>query len=117
VEHSVSYTKRISWLPARYPRRDYPAKLRRIKFYDASNDRLFVFLTKPLWPFVGFAPDFLLVLSSMVDLLIISTLAIYGIAMVPLPLYVVAGEFVAAVIFGLILDAIKIPVFTRLKIS
>jgi hypothetical protein len=28
-----------------YARRDYPAKLRRIKFYDAPNDRLFVFLT------------------------------------------------------------------------
>jgi hypothetical protein len=26
-------------------RRDYPAKLRRIKFYDAPNDRTFVFLT------------------------------------------------------------------------
>ena len=26
-------------------RRDYPAKLRRIKFYDAPNDRMFVFLT------------------------------------------------------------------------
>jgi len=30
---------------------------------------------------------------------------------------VLAGEFVAAVIFGLILDAVKIPVFARLKIS
>jgi hypothetical protein len=28
-----------------YPQRDYPGKLRRIKFYDAPNDRLFVFLT------------------------------------------------------------------------
>jgi hypothetical protein len=26
-------------------RHDYPAKLRRIKFYDATNDRMFVFLT------------------------------------------------------------------------
>jgi H+-transporting ATPase len=50
------------------------------------------------------------------DLLIISTLAIRGIAMAPLPLSIVASEFAAAFAFGLILDGVKIPVFARLKI-
>jgi hypothetical protein len=44
-------------------------------------------------------------------------LAIYGIAMAPLPLAVVACEFTAAIAFGLVLDVVKIPVFTRLSIS
>jgi H+-transporting ATPase len=57
------------------------------------------------------------VLSSVADVLIISTLAIGGIAMAPLPVSVVAGEFAAAIVFGLILDVVKIPVFVRLQIS
>jgi len=67
-----------------------------------------------LW---GLRPTIWLVLSSVADLLIISTLAIGGIAMAPLPVSVVAGEFAAAIVFGLILDVIKIPVFARLQIS
>jgi hypothetical protein len=38
-------------------------------------------------------------------------------AMAPLPVSVVAGEFAASVAFGLLLDRAKIPVFARLKIS
>jgi len=57
------------------------------------------------------------VASSVADILIISTLAIRGIAMAPLPAPVLAYEFGAAVIFGLILDGVKIPVFARLGIS
>ena len=67
-----------------------------------------------LW---GLRPTIWLVLSSVADVLIISTLAIGGIAMAPLPVLVVAGEFAAAIVFGLILDVIKIPVFARLHIS
>jgi H+-transporting ATPase len=67
-----------------------------------------------LW---GQRPTIWLVLSSMADLLIISTLAIRGIAMAPLPLSILAGEFAAAVAFGLVLDGVKIPVFARLNIS
>ena len=67
-----------------------------------------------LW---GLRPTIWLVLSSVADLLIISTLAIGGIAMAPLPVSVVAGEFAAAIVFGVILDVIKIPVFARLQIS
>jgi len=58
-----------------------------------------------------------MVSASVADLLIISTLAVCGIAMTPLPISVVAGEFAAAVAFGLILDGVKIPVFARLGIS
>jgi len=66
-----------------------------------------------LW---GLRPTQWMILASVADLLIISTLAICGIAMAPLPVSVVVGEFTAAVVFGLILDAVKIPVFTRLGI-
>ena len=45
-----------------------------------------------LW---GLRPTIWLVLSSVADLLIISTLAIRGIAMAPLPVPVLAGEFAA----------------------
>jgi H+-transporting ATPase len=67
-----------------------------------------------LW---GSRPSLILVLSSVADVLIISTLAICGIAMAPLALWVVACEFAAAIVFGLFLDVVKIPVFARLRIS
>jgi H+-transporting ATPase len=67
-----------------------------------------------LW---GLRPTVWLVASSVADILIISTLAIRGIAMAPLPVPVLACEFGAAIIFGLILDGVKIPVFARLGIS
>jgi H+-transporting ATPase len=67
-----------------------------------------------LW---GLRPTIWLVSSSIADLAIISILAITGIAMAPLPVSVVAGEFFAAILFGLALDAVKIPVFSRLEIS
>jgi hypothetical protein len=57
------------------------------------------------------------VLSSVADILIISTLAAFGIAMAPLPVAVIACEFVASIAFGAILDVVKIPVFSRLSIS
>ena len=67
-----------------------------------------------LW---GLRPTVWLVASSVADVLIISTLAIRGIAMAPLPVSVLACEFGAAIIFGLILDGVKIPVFARLGIA
>jgi H+-transporting ATPase len=57
------------------------------------------------------------VFSSVADILIISTLATFGIAMAPLPATVIAYEFAAAIAFGVILDVVKIPVFARLRIS
>jgi H+-transporting ATPase len=67
-----------------------------------------------LW---GLRPSIWLVLSSVADVLIISTLAIVGIAMAPLPIAVIAAEFVAAVAFGAIVDVVKIPVLAHLKID
>jgi H+-transporting ATPase len=67
-----------------------------------------------LW---GLRPSIWLVLSSVADVLIISTLAIVGIAMAPLPIAVIASEFVAAVAFGAIVDVLKIPVLAHLKID
>ncbi|WP_082125317.1 HAD-IC family P-type ATPase [Silvibacterium bohemicum] len=67
-----------------------------------------------LW---GLRPTIWLVSSSAADILIISTLALRGIAMAPLPISVLACEFAAAVVFGLILDGLKIPIFARLKIA
>jgi H+-transporting ATPase len=67
-----------------------------------------------LW---GLRPTAWLVASSVADILIISILAVRGIAMAPLPVSVLACEFVAAITFGLILDGVKIPVFARLGIA
>ncbi len=67
-----------------------------------------------LW---GLRPTTWMVLCSAADLLIISVLANRGIAMAPLPLPVLGGELAAAVVFGLVLNVVKIPVFARLKIS
>jgi H+-transporting ATPase len=67
-----------------------------------------------LW---GLRPSMWLVLSSVADVLIISTLAVYGIAMAPLSLSVVYCELAAAIAFGLLMDAVKIPLFSRLHIS
>jgi H+-transporting ATPase len=67
--------------------------------------------------FWGLRPTVWLVLSSVADLLIISTLAVRGIAMAPLPASVLACEFAAAFAFWLILDGLKIPIFARLHIA
>jgi len=52
-----------------------------------------------------------------VDLGIASTLAICGIAMVPLSVVVVGEMFVAAVVFAFLADLAKVPVFRRLGIN
>jgi H+-transporting ATPase len=67
-----------------------------------------------LW---GLRPSLWLVVSSVADILIISTLAVLGIAMAPLPFAVIACEFAAAVVFGMVMDLVKIPVFAQLRIS
>jgi hypothetical protein len=67
-----------------------------------------------LW---GLRPSVWLVLSSVADVLIISTLAVVGDSMAPLHIAVISGEFAAAIAFGAILDVIKIPFFARLHIA
>ncbi len=65
----------------------------------------------------GLRPSIWLVMSSVADILIISTLAAFGFAMAPLSIAVIAGALAAAIAFGIVLDVIKIPVFARLRIS
>src|SRR5487761_254103 len=67
-----------------------------------------------LW---GSRPSLWLAASSVTDLLIASILAIGGFAMAPLPAALVAGALAAAVGFGIVLTALKIPVFRRLGIA
>jgi H+-transporting ATPase len=62
-------------------------------------------------------PSRWLVGSSLVDLVIASTLATFGIAMAPLSISVVGGTLAAAVLFAFVLDFAKVPVFHRLKIA
>jgi H+-transporting ATPase len=61
-------------------------------------------------------PSSWLIASSVADVLIASTLAICGIAMSPLPLFVVGGILAAAAVFAFVLDFAKVPMFNRLKI-
>jgi len=65
----------------------------------------------------GLRPTMWLVLSSFADISIITLLANWGIAMAPLPLSTLSGEFAAAALFGLILDAVKIPILSRFGIA
>jgi H+-transporting ATPase len=66
---------------------------------------------------MGSAPQHLARTLFRCDVLIISTLATFGIAVAPLPIAIIAAEFGAAVIFGAILDIVKVPVFARLRVS
>jgi H+-transporting ATPase len=61
-------------------------------------------------------PSRWLIVFSLVDVLIASTLATRGIAMSPLPTLVVGGILVSAAVFAFILDVAKVPVFRRLGI-
>ena len=63
------------------------------------------------------SPSLWLVVSTVVDMLIASTLATRGIAMGPLPIFVVEGTLVAAAVFAFIVDFAKVPVFNRLGIA
>jgi H+-transporting ATPase len=62
-------------------------------------------------------PSFWVIVLSIADLLIASTLAIGGIAMTPLPVWIVTGTLAAAAIFAVILDLVKVPVFRALGIA
>jgi H+-transporting ATPase len=62
-------------------------------------------------------PSFWLVVSSVADLLIASTLGLCGIFMTPLPIFVVIGTFAATIAFAFLVDAAKGPVFRRLGIA
>jgi H+-transporting ATPase len=57
------------------------------------------------------------IIASIADVIIISTLAIRGIAMEPLPITVVACTLSAAAVFAFLLDLVKVPVLRRLQIT
>jgi H+-transporting ATPase len=56
-------------------------------------------------------PSSVVIASSIVDLTIIPSMAIYGILMAPLPVFVVLGVFVASLALALILDQVKVAIF------
>jgi H+-transporting ATPase len=58
-----------------------------------------------------------LIVSSAVDLTLISFLAANGLLMKPLAIAIVAGLFAAAIIFSLFLDLVKVVLFRRFKIA
>jgi len=58
-----------------------------------------------------------LLVSSVVDLSLISSLAITGVLMKPIPVLIVASVFVAALVFALVLDMVKLTLFRRLHIA
>jgi H+-transporting ATPase len=65
----------------------------------------------------GSRPSLWLAASSAIDILIASMLSIEGIAMSPLPVWIVAGTLGAAAVFAVVADLVKIPVFRRLRIA
>jgi len=67
-----------------------------------------------LW---GSRPSRWLAASSVADVLIACVLAIGGIAMTPLPAWLVAGTLALATVLAVILDVVKLPVFARLGIA
>jgi H+-transporting ATPase len=62
-------------------------------------------------------PSVWVIVSSIADLLIASTLAIAGIAMTALPAWTVVGTLAAAAVFAFLLDLMKVPAFRRLSIT
>ena len=67
-----------------------------------------------LW---GARPSLWLAASSVTDILIASVLSIEGIAMTPLPAWIVAWTLAAAAAFVVAADLIKVLAFRRLKIT
>ena len=62
-------------------------------------------------------PSLLVFVSSIVDVLIIGTLALGGILMAPLAPSIVAGIFAAAIVLALIMDQVKVWLFVHFKMA
>ena len=69
---------------------------------------------KRLW---SSRPSLIVFVSSMLDLLIIGTLATQGILMAPLPLSDVASIFAAAVALAFVMDQVKVWLFASFKMA
>ncbi len=65
----------------------------------------------------GRRPSVWLIGSSLADILICFVLAVKGIAMAPLPAKTILSVLAAAVVFAIVLNLAKIPLFARLKMS
>jgi H+-transporting ATPase len=75
------------------------------------------FTNRERWHLWSSRPSVWLIVSSVADLLIASTLAIGGIAMTALPAFIVAATLAAAAVFAVIIDLVKVPAFRRLGIA
>jgi H+-transporting ATPase len=62
-------------------------------------------------------PSRWLILSSVADVLIASTLATFGWLMMPLQFWIVGSVIAGAIAFAFVLDLVKASVFSRLKIA
>jgi H+-transporting ATPase len=60
-------------------------------------------------------PSLIVIISSIVDLAIIPTMAVNGMLMAPLPIPVVLGLFAASLALALVLDQVKVAVFSWLR--
>jgi H+-transporting ATPase len=58
-----------------------------------------------------------LIVSSIADLTLITVLASKGLLMTALPLPIIAGVFVAAVIFCVLLDGVKWLLFKHIQVG
>jgi H+-transporting ATPase len=62
-------------------------------------------------------PARIMVLASVTDVAIVTSLAVVGLLMAPLPLAIAGGLFVTTVGFSFALDAVKVGVLRRLRID
>jgi H+-transporting ATPase len=69
---------------------------------------------KRLW---SSRPSLLVILSSVLDVLIIGTLALGGILMAPLAPSIVAGIFAAAIVLAFVMDQVKARLFAQFKMA
>ena len=60
-------------------------------------------------------PSRLVIVSSILDILIIGTLALGGVLMTPLAPSIIAGILAAAVVLALVMDQVKVWLFARFK--
>jgi H+-transporting ATPase len=60
-------------------------------------------------------PSLLVIVSSILDVLIIGTLAVEGILMAPLAPSIIAGILAAAVVLALMMDQVKVWLFAHFK--
>jgi len=75
-----------------------------------------LYLVRERLHFWNSKPNRWLMVSSMADLLIISTLATRGILMTPIPVLTVTSVLGSVAIFAFCLDLIKVPIFRLLKL-